>query len=136
MLRELKNIWKNYRFRFTPWQAFNFGRLAVPIENQVQSLEISDELLCLELQQLLRDFRPPDYVWMFRNSPERQREFRLCSDENRSGLFRAWGFELGLRASGIKGAGLGVFVLKGSVRKGQIVALYPGTVYRPSQPIL
>lgn len=136
MLRELRSFWKSYRFRFTPWQAFNFNRLAVPMEKQVQSLEICDELLVQELQRLLRHFRSPDYVWMFRHSAERQREFQLCSDENRGAIFREWGFELGLRASGIKNAGLGVFVVRGSVTKGQIVALYPGTVYRPSQPIL
>ena len=78
MLRELRSFWKSYRFRFTPWQAFNFNRLAVPMEKQVQSLEICDELLVQELQRLLRHFRSPDYVWMFRHSAERQREFQLC----------------------------------------------------------
>ena len=34
------------------------------------------------------------------------------------------------------GAGRGVLVVGGAVPRGALVALYPGTVYQPYQPIL
>ena len=138
MLKEIKNLWKVYRFRFTPWQALNFNRHAVSVKDQyrVECLDIQDDKLLAELQCLFQDFRPTNYFWMFRDCVERRREFLLSHDENKDVLFRKWGFELSMKPSGISGAGKGVFVERGSIRKGQIVALYPGTVYLPFQPIL
>jgi hypothetical protein len=138
MLNQFKKFWKAYRFRFTPWQALNFNRHAVSVKEQhrVESLDIQDDKLLLQLQSLFDEFRPPEYVWMFRDCVERRREFLLSHDVNKDVLFRKWGFELSVRPSCISGAGKGVFVERGSIRRGQIVALYPGTVYLPFQPIL
>lgn len=136
MFKELKSFWKNYRYRFTPWQALNFNRHAVPIENQVQCLVINDDTLTQELRLLLKDFRPPNYICVFRDSAERREEFHICNSINTNVIRQNWGYELCLKRSGITGAGQGVFVQSGSISKGQIVALYSGTIYLPSQPIL
>jgi len=49
-----------------------------------------------------------------------------------SNFMPRFGFRLAIRQSHI--AGLGVFLIEGSVEKGQLVALYPGTVYRAWDP--
>ena len=51
-------------------------------------------------------------------------------------LLAEWGFSVGRRHSNIPGAGRGVFVTDGVVHKGQIVALYPGTLYYPGERML
>jgi len=45
------------------------------------------------------------------------------------------GFTIAKWKSSIPGAGNGVYVESGVVRKGSIAALYPGTVYHPSEPL-
>ena len=138
MLKEVKNLWKQYRYRFTPWQALNFDRHAVPLTDQHHDthLDIQDGKLLNDLELLFSKFRAPEYAWMFRDSPKRREEFQLCNASNKDILHSQWGFELTLEPSGIPGAGKGVFVKRGSIQKGQIVALYPGTVYLSHQPIL
>jgi hypothetical protein len=135
MLKKIVSLWKNYRYRFTPWQALHFDRHAVSVQEQ-HPADICDGQLMADLQSLVSQFRPPEHILMFKKSPERLREFRLCQEENDQVLYRAWGFSLAVKASSISGAGRGVYVHRGSIRKGQMVALYPGTVYRPYQPIL
>ena len=41
-------------------------------------------------------------------------------------MFEELGFELGVRPSGMPGAGRGVFVERGVVKEGHLAALYPG----------
>jgi hypothetical protein len=140
MLKEVKALWKSYRFRFTPWQAIHFDRHAVSLRDQHQVENLGslrdDRDLLNDLSRLLSGFRTPEYVWMYRNCPERRQEFKLCHAYNTDVLFREWGFQLTLRPSLIPEAGQGVFVERGRIKRGQIVALYPGTVYLPYQPIL
>ena len=51
-------------------------------------------------------------------------------------LLSEWGYSIGRHHSNIPGAGRGVFVTDGVVRSGQIVALYPGTLYHPGERLL
>ena len=50
--------------------------------------------------------------------------------------FPALGFKTGVRPSRLPNAGNGVFVVEGHVPAGEIVALYPGTIYEPYSPKL
>ena len=56
--------------------------------------------------------------------------------QNRQLIFENFGFSLDIRPSRIEGAGHGVFVSNGRLKQGQIAALYPGTVYQPTQPVM
>eukprot|EP00794_Sanderia_malayensis_P008146 gene8146-9017_t len=47
-----------------------------------------------------------------------------------------FGFEIERKESNIKNAGYGVFVTSGCIPANHIAALYPGTVYYPSDPLL
>ncbi|XP_071887809.1 SET domain-containing protein 9 isoform X3 [Anas platyrhynchos] len=50
-------------------------------------------------------------------------------------LFQALGFGLARRHSSLPAAGTGVFLSRGGARRGAVVAMYPGTVYRKHEPI-
>ncbi|XP_010147700.1 PREDICTED: SET domain-containing protein 9, partial [Eurypyga helias] len=50
-------------------------------------------------------------------------------------LFNTLGFSVTRDRSTLASAGTGVFVTKGFVPKGTVVAMYPGTVYRKHEPI-
>ncbi|XP_047905381.1 SET domain-containing protein 9 isoform X4 [Anser cygnoides] len=50
-------------------------------------------------------------------------------------LFQALGFGLARGRSSLPAAGTGVFVSRGGARRGAVVAMYPGTVYRKHEPI-
>lgn len=51
-------------------------------------------------------------------------------------MCNALGYEIRRLDSTISGAGRGVFVTKGTIPAGSLVALYPGTIYWPHEPIL
>ena len=48
--------------------------------------------------------------------------------ENEKTLLDTFGFNLEISSSHMEGSGRGVFVSKGAIGKGQLVALYPGIV--------
>ncbi|XP_061746229.1 SET domain-containing protein 9 [Nerophis ophidion] len=51
-------------------------------------------------------------------------------------MFRSLGFCIERKRSTLPYAGCGVFVSRGVVPKGATVAMYPGTIYQPYEPIL
>ncbi|XP_020607528.1 SET domain-containing protein 9-like [Orbicella faveolata] len=51
-------------------------------------------------------------------------------------MYNALGYEIKRLDSTIPGAGKGVFVTKGTVPAQSLVALYPGTIYWPYEPIM
>ncbi|XP_041474686.1 uncharacterized protein LOC121423420 [Lytechinus variegatus] len=51
-------------------------------------------------------------------------------------MHQTLGYAVGRRQSQIDGGGVGVYVTKGVVPKGAVVAMYPGTIYYPAEPIL
>ena len=60
------------------------------------------------------------------------------SEKNNAGqncrdFFTEFGFELEIKPSEI--AGNGVFLKRGRVKRHKLVALYPGTVYYPGEPV-
>jgi len=47
-----------------------------------------------------------------------------------------FGFAIERKTSTIRDGGVGVYVTKGKVKQGSLVALYPGTIYRLMEPLL
>lgn len=109
------------------------------------------------LVDLLANFKQPDSESIYRENKNRQKNFENCHYVNNKALFDKLNFEvihllfyfgiiiqyypllfyqLTIGPSKILGAGQGVFVSRGFVKRGQLVALYPGTVFSPSEPIL
>ena len=63
--------------------------------------------------------------------------YQDIGQRNKKTLLDNFGFALSIRRSRLsEEAGNGVFVETGVVSPGQIIALYPGTVYQPFQPVL
>ena len=129
----LKRIWKNYKFRFTPWIAYNFLDKA---ERSKTSTFIEEEKLTENLLTLLHKFEVVPYKIIFKRSRKREKSFAQCHTENKKVLLTQEGFQLDLRSSSIPGAGRGVFVKEGKIKAGQIACLYPGLIYQPHDPIL
>jgi len=62
--------------------------------------------------------------------------YKKLHNSNQRRLLGQAGFSLEVKISNIPGAGRGVFVKDGQVKEGDLVCLYPGTVYQPHHPIL
>lgn len=117
MLRLLKK-WKEYRYRFVPWIAFNLQNKDVRhIPQGASDKLIPDENVLLILVKLFDEFH------------------RHRNVENNVALHKLAGFCIEKRSSNIENGGQGVFVSKGKIQEGSVTALYPGTVYSPSDPL-
>ena len=88
----LRQKWKNYKYRFTPWLALNLPKrlakkeaIATKGDNvNVQTPgPVNRTTLLKDLSSLLRQFRQPPYTCLFRgDTPQRRQEFRYCHDKN------------------------------------------------------
>ncbi|XP_052526426.1 SET domain-containing protein 9 isoform X1 [Tympanuchus pallidicinctus] len=161
VLRGLRRRWNAYKYRFVPWLAFNVRRQRRTLRYVPESSQdkiIPDEDV---LETLLKVFTALFVNDFGRQVPAlpllpavRRRYAQLRSDElqpdagsSRSRqsrqallgpeevLFRTLGFSVTRDRSSLLSAGTGVFVSKGFVPKGAVVAMYPGTVYRKHEPI-
>lgn len=145
MLKFVIRKWKNYRHRFLPWLAFNLHHRIVPESVQVNK-ELQSSFSGKEIEQCLREmllkFQNPchcvntAFLIFGRDTTDRRKLFEEYGRRNREILLQQFGFDLEIKISAMPGAGKGVFLRKGRILRGQVVALYPGTVYMPYQPIL
>ena len=119
VLKSILKKWNSYKYRFVPWIAIKMGNQNVAIEHQEI---LSDEEV---ERQLFKLFQSLDFYSNFN-----------CKNETVTNLTKDVGFTIETRQSCLEGAGTGVFVASGKVLPGQIVALYPGTVYFPEDPKL
>ena len=133
-MKQIKKLWKNYKYRFTPWLALNLAQKAkLPSDNQNVAMKQIEK----DLYFLLESFKSPPYTCLFRgNTSERRQIFKSCHDQNQEILQNSWNFQLDIKSSNIKDGGRGVFVKKGKIKKGQTTTLYPGLVYKPYHPVL
>ncbi|XP_029432718.1 SET domain-containing protein 9 isoform X2 [Rhinatrema bivittatum] len=152
-LRVLLTRWRSYRYRFVPWIALNLARKRRTTRHVAEDSKdkiISDPavlgiLLKIFQALIISNFRD-DLVLL----PEaiRSKYKELCTIHRTAGnglkqspctpgriLFDTLGFSINRGPSSLISAGMGVFVSKGSVPKGAVVAMYPGTVYQKYEPI-
>ena len=116
-------------FHFSEYLSiFSFCRLVRSVDsvslldkqaNAISQLKSQLDLLSC----IIRPMTPSEFKSQFSNSdhPEYQ-SLRLLAI---NGLFDAFGFTLSVQQS-VVAEGLGVFVSRGRVKEGQLVALYPG----------
>lgn len=136
MKKLLSAKWSSYKYRFLPWVALSLGSQHLKPHQQTFHIFPDQEYLD-QLRDLLVRLSRPRYQLLFRDSAERAEHFRHLHLTNRDVILDTWGFILEVRDSSlISGAGRGVFVAQGRIPEGQLVGLYPGCVYQPSQPIL
>ncbi|XP_002130104.2 SET domain-containing protein 9 [Ciona intestinalis] len=113
-IKQIIQRWNAYKYRFLPWLALNLNRgdIISITENKLTT----DENILEQLQVLFSALEKNQGAGL---NPNHVVE-NIC------------GFQIAQQSSSIKEAGTGVFVSKGTVSKGQVVALYPGTVYLPA----
>lgn len=141
------NKWKSYRHRFVPWIALNLSKNEKTLRQVTERSKdklIPDEEVSRALLQLFGvlfdSHRAKDH-----DTRRAQNNFkRLTGQEDHcrgdlicghDAMFKTLGFCIDRKPSSLASAGTGVFVTKGFVPKGAIVAMYPGTVYRAYEPI-
>lgn len=146
-LNRFLNKWKSYRHRFVPWIALNLSKNEKTLrqvserskDRLAPDAEVSRALL--QLFGVLFDSHRAEH----RDARGAQNNFkRLTGQEDHcrgdlicghDAMFQTLGFCIDRKPSSLASAGTGVFVTKGWVPKGAIVAMYPGTVYQPYDPI-
>lgn len=128
MLVRLLKKWRGYRHRFVPWIVLNLkSRSKRVIEVGEKDKIVDDDVLLSALLRLLPHLQstvnsslPPAVV----------------ADRNANVTESVLGFCVMRAPSRVPGAGTGVRVARGRVKKGSLVALYPGTLYHCDEPIL
>ncbi|XP_040395797.1 SET domain-containing protein 9 isoform X1 [Cygnus olor] len=157
MLRGLRRRWAAYRYRFVPWLALNLRRQRrtlryVPESSQdkiIPDEDVLETLLKVFAALFANDLGRQTPVLAVRPEIRRKYEEPASAEPRRSEegarsqralgpqevLFQALGFGLARGRSSLPAAGTGVFVSRGGARRGAVVAMYPGTVYRKHEPI-
>ncbi|XP_008282712.1 SET domain-containing protein 9 [Stegastes partitus] len=137
-LRALQNKWRSYRHRFVPWMVLNLSRNEKTLrqvterckDKLVPDVEVSESLLrlftLLSHGAELRQFQGAQVT----------REEEQHGGDPQEAMLQCLGFCIERRPSSLERAGTGVFVSRGLVPRGATVAMYPGTVYQPHEPIL
>ncbi|XP_072219695.1 SET domain-containing protein 9 [Leuresthes tenuis] len=145
ILKRFQNKWRSYRHRFVPWVVFNLSRNEKTLRQVTESSKdklIPDEQVSQSLLRLFRillrshgGLQAAQVRFLPRISSEQEQYggYPVCGDD---AMLQSLGFCIDRKPSSLPFAGTGVFVTKGFVPKGAAVALYPGTVYQPYEPIL
>ncbi|ORZ21362.1 hypothetical protein BCR42DRAFT_407385 [Absidia repens] len=122
---------KNYLRRFYPYQALRLAIQSIRTAGSLKKVTPLPTLACRQKQAaVLHDARSIEHLL------QRIHDSSLTSHPDRLSLIQnKLGFMVYKKPSFLQNAGTGVF-LKGSCKSGQVVCLYPGTVYLPSEPLL
>ncbi|KAJ8040742.1 SET domain-containing protein 9 [Holothuria leucospilota] len=155
MQRRLKAFWESYKYRFVPWIVANLkNRSARSVSSSQDDIlthvEVEESLLDF-FNALARNDRLPSYGMeterscqdLESKSESEGRQFTRGSCKMKKKkkdplevMFENCGFAIECSPSRLKGGGTGVLVTKGVIPRNSVVAMYPGTVYLPSEPIL
>ncbi|KAJ3605252.1 hypothetical protein NHX12_027302 [Muraenolepis orangiensis] len=142
-LNRIQTKWRNYRHRFVPWIALNLRsneRSLRHVTKSAQDKPIRDEVVSEALLRLFRALLTRDKAVSLKATPQRPDQpqslpGRPAVTEGHEVIFGSLGFSVDRMPSSVPLAGVGVFVTGGFVPKGAVVAMYPGTVYQPHQPV-
>ena len=74
------------------------------------------------------------YMWSACTQLLRENKCGIGTKKN-AGKTNPLGFKLEVKRSGIDSTGLGLFVCEGRAKRGEILAVYPGTVFHPGGPL-
>lgn len=128
MFKKLSSIWQSYKYRFVPWIALNLKKRSVrSVENVASDKVIPGDLVLQQLTCLTSALR---FALPRARALEEKHQLGLRVMEE------VQGFSVVRAASHVGGTGV---VVQGKaearVQRGQVVALYPGLLYLPFQPI-
>jgi len=115
-----KNI-QSYKYRSVPWLLWNWKKRPIKQISLVENSQLSKQE-DVYLKTLKSFFS----------------KLSIVDAQNESVhdlMLQELGFFIERRQSNIKDGGRGVFVTDGVIHEGEMVALYPGTVYYPMEPV-
>lgn len=147
-LTRFQNKWKSYRHRFVPWVVLNLSKNEKTLRQVTERSKdklVPDEKVSQSLLKLFgvllrshganHELRAVQTHFLKQITSEEEQ----CGDNyvcRHDAMLHSLGFCIDRKPSTLPFAGTGVFVTKGFVPKGAIVAMYPGTVYQVYEPIL
>ncbi|XP_068995625.1 SET domain-containing protein 9 [Embiotoca jacksoni] len=149
-LQRFQNKWKSYRHRFVPWVVLNLSgneKTLRKVTERSKDKLVPDEVVSQSLLKLfrvlprthgthhaeLRAAQAPFLPQVVASEEEPVGGYPACGQD---AMLQSMGFCIDRKPSTLPCAGTGVFVTKGFVPEGVTVAMYPGTVYQPYEPIL
>lgn len=124
LFRKWIEKWRSYKYRFVPWIALNLRNRTV---REVGSIDQDKTVPDSKVTESLSTFLHALHI------AETQSANTTYQSET---MYNTLGYEIKRLESNIPGAGKGVFVTKGDIPVGNLVALYPGSIYWPYEPIL
>jgi len=125
--RSLSSKWSSYRHRFLPWMLLNLKQKSPRTVSSENDKIVPDQHI---LDQLVGFFTLLGIESSMKISAVDRLRQPLEVMEN------YFGFAIERKTSTIRDGGVGVYVTKGKVKQGSLVALYPGTIYRLMEPLL
>ena len=127
-MNTFKEAWSRYRHRFVPWLLLNWRtrRIAVTTFHRDTSEHVA---MLEELVSRIAMALPDHYLY-------RDRIPSQAGNSGREAMKNCFGFVCERRESSVDKRGTGVFVTEGRVPEGTLVAIYPGTLYLPFDPLL
>nr|XP_053637832.1 SET domain-containing protein 9-like isoform X2 [Cherax quadricarinatus]XP_053637834.1 SET domain-containing protein 9-like isoform X2 [Cherax quadricarinatus]XP_053637835.1 SET domain-containing protein 9-like isoform X2 [Cherax quadricarinatus]XP_053637836.1 SET domain-containing protein 9-like isoform X2 [Cherax quadricarinatus]XP_053637837.1 SET domain-containing protein 9-like isoform X2 [Cherax quadricarinatus] len=133
MLKKLSSIWKSYKYRFVPWIAFNLNNRSVRrVEKAGEDKIIPGHSLLEQLRALTSALHIVHTQGS--SAPQLSLAYQLALEV----MEKTYGFHVYRAPSCVGGTGVVVTTYRGcsvAVKQGQLVALYPGALYLPVQPI-
>ncbi|XP_013881209.1 SET domain-containing protein 9 [Austrofundulus limnaeus] len=142
-LERFQKVWKSYRHRFVPWVVFNLSKNEKTLRQVTERAKdqlVPDEHVSRSLLKLFRALhRNRAHQGELREAHVNPVPTFLGKEEQDGGrdlIFQSLGFCIDRKPSSLPSAGTGVFVTRGCVPRGATVAMYPGTIYQPYEPIL
>lgn len=128
MLNKVLRKWREYRHRFVPWIAFNLKHRSKRIvKAELEDKIVPDDVILNSLLNVLPRLQSVAHCQL----PQTE-----IAEKNSKVIQSILGFRLARASSKLSDAGLGVVVTSGCIERGTLVALYPGTLYEPGEPIL
>ncbi|XP_047445478.1 SET domain-containing protein 9 [Mugil cephalus] len=148
-LRRFQDKWKSYRHRFVPWVVLNLSKNEKTLRQVTKSSKdklVPDDEVSQSLLKLFGDLLKSYGANRMEIRGAQARFFpQQTSEDDQDGryamcvhdaMLQSLGFFIERKPSTLPFAGTGVFVTRGFVPKGVTVAMYPGTIYQPYEPIL
>ncbi|XP_068196590.1 SET domain-containing protein 9 [Antennarius striatus] len=143
VLARLRSKWKSYRYRFVPWVVLNLSKNEKTLRHVTERSRdklVPDEQVSRSLLRLFWSLHRSHYARIQPLQSHFPRRIRDEDDRDRGdpdeSMFQTLGFRISRKPSTLPSAGCGVFVTKGCVPEGALVAMYPGTIYQVYEPIL
>ncbi|KAK2146734.1 hypothetical protein LSH36_587g01068 [Paralvinella palmiformis] len=148
-MKSLRKWWRQYRYRFVPWLALNLRNRSVrAVDGSTDDKLIPDNDVLVSLETLFKalfDVHPQSqYLREHMKKPVPDVSLKehqaapvdMIHKRSLCLMRQISGFCIERKPSKIPGCGTGVIVTKGTVPKHAIVAMYPGLIYYPYDPVL